>query len=165
MLKVSVIGHIGADAVVQSSNGNEFTTLRIAHTDRWKNADGTAHEETTWVDVTMQGKPAVLPYLTRGQLVYIEGTARLRTYSSPKDRCIKAGITVNARTVELLGGKSDDVPSVLYSPLDGTEKRVTKHYYCGDLVEDANVQLPLQLNSRSGEIYNVDLNGWVTKSE
>lgn len=163
MLKTTVIGHIGADAVVQSANGNEFTTFRVANTDRWKSADGVAHEETIWIDVTMQGKPAVLPYLVRGQLVYVEGSARLRTYSSPKERCIKAGLTVNARSVELLGGKSDDVPSVLYNPEDGSEVRVTKHFYCGQLVGVDDKEFPFTLHSRQGENYTVDANGWVAR--
>lgn len=163
MLKVSIIGHIGADAVVKSANGREFTTCRVAHTNRWKDNDGVPHEETDWVDVTLQGKPAVLPYLTRGQLVFVEGNARQRIYSSAKERCMKAGLLVNASSIELLGGKSDDIPAVLYHPGDGTEKRITKHYYCGDLVNDENTTLPLLLHSRSGEQFQVDENGWVSK--
>lgn len=163
MLKTSIIGHIGADAVVKSANGKDFTTFRVAHTESWKGADGVAHDETVWVDVIMQGSPAVLPYLTRGQLVFAEGSASLRVYSSPKERCMKAGLTINARSVELLGGKSDEIPSVLYSPTDGTEKRVTKHYYCGDLATDEKVQLPMELHSRSGERFTVDPQGWVSK--
>lgn len=163
MLKVTVIGHIGANAEVKSANGNEFTVFRVAHTSKWKSEDGVSHEETIWVDVTMQGKPAVLPYLVRGQMVYVEGTANLRVYSSPKDKCMKAGITVNARAVELLGGKTDDVPALLYDPVDASEYKVSKHYYCQQIGEGNTLYEPKPLVSRSGEQYSVDPNGWVTK--
>lgn len=164
MLKTSIIGHIGADAVVQSSNGKEFTTLRVAHTDKWTGADGVAHEETVWADIILQGKPAVLPYLTRGQLVYAEGNTSLRTYSSPKDRCIKAGITINARSIELLGGKSEDVPTVLYKATDGTEVHVKKYYQSEDCVLTETDEISTPLISRSGEKYVADYLGWVTKA-
>lgn len=165
MLKVTVIGHIGANAEVKSANGNEFTVFRVAHTSKWKSEDGVSHEETVWVDVTMQGKPAVLPYLVRGQMVFVEGTANLRVYSSPKDRCMKAGLTVNARAVELLGGKTDDVPALLYNPVDASEYKVSKHYYCQQVGEDPDAPAETVLASRSGEQYSVDANGWVTKMQ
>lgn len=163
MLRVSCIGHIGANAEVKSANGREFTTFRIAHTDKWTGADGVKHENTTWVDVIMQDKPSVLQYLQKGQMVYVEGTMSLRVYSSPKDRCMKAGVTINARSVELLGGKSDDVPALLYSPADGTEHKVTKHYYCADIATDDAVTETVVFASRAGEQFSVDPNGWVSK--
>lgn len=165
MLKVSVIGHIGANAEVKYANGNEFTVLRVAHTSKWKSEGGVSHEETTWVDVTMQGKPSVLPYLLKGQLVYVEGTANLRVYSSPKDRCMKAGLTINARTIELLGGKSDDVPGMLYDPVNGSEYKVTKHYYCQQIGENEDINEPVVMASRSGEQFCIDAAGWVSKMQ
>ena len=164
MLKVSIIGYIGADAVVKSANGREFTTCRVAHTNRWKDNDGVPHEETDWVDVTLQGRPAVLPYLTRGQLVFVEGNARQRIYSSAKERCMKAGLLVNASSIELLGGKSDDVPAVLYNPADGSEVSITKYFHARGFDNPDEPSQPYELRSRSGELYTVDANGWVTKN-
>lgn len=165
MLKVSLIGHLGANAEIKNANGKEFTTMRIAHTDKWKDAAGVSHEQTTWVDVIINDKPAVLPYLQRGQMVFVEGTCALRVYSSPKDRCMKAGLTINARSIELLGGKNDEIPAALYSPADGVEHKVTKHYYCEDIAMQDTITEDVELHSRSGEIFNVSPQGWVTKQQ
>lgn len=76
---------------------------------------------------------------------------------------MKAGLTVNARAVELLGGKTDDVPALLYDPVDASEYKVTKHYYCQQIGGNADAPAETVLASRSGEQYRVDANGWVTK--
>lgn len=109
MLLVQAIGHVGADAIVQVADGREFVTFRIAHTRRFKAADGQVTEHTQWIDCVMNGRPAVAPYLVKGQQVYINGTADLRVYDSAKDHCKKAGLQVRCSVVELLGSaRSND---------------------------------------------------------
>lgn len=162
MLQVSAIGHIGGDAQVQSANGREFITFRIAHTDRWTDDAGQVHESTIWVDCIMNGKPAVFNYLKRGTQVYVSGSCSLRVYSSAKDRCMKAGLTINVRQVELLSSKSDDIPSRLWDANDGHEVEITKHYYAAALVRSKKDIEWYPLVSRSNERYIVDRNGWVT---
>lgn len=103
MLLVQAIGHIGADAIVQVADGREFVSFRIAHTQRFKNADGQVSEHTQWIDCVMNGRPAVTPYLVKGQQVYVSGAANLRVYDSAKDHCKKAGLQVRCIAVELLG--------------------------------------------------------------
>lgn len=131
MFQVYAIGNLGSDAQVKTHQGNEFTTFRIAHNDRWKGQDGSEHSSTTWIDCTLQGRPGVVDYLKAGAIVAVVGTAQLRTYSSPKDRCIKAGITVSCRTVELVGGKVDAVPSRLID-VNGVIHTIDKYFYCSD---------------------------------
>lgn len=164
MLQGILIGHLGSDAECQVSNGREFVTFRVAHTNRWTDDAGTSHEETTWVDCIMNGNPTVTKYLKKGQLVYIAGSQSLRVYSSKKDRCMKAGLTINVKQVELLGSKTDDVPSILFSKVDNRAHDVTKHFYCADLAGIKECGYPIWLNGRSGEEYLVDENGWVTKA-
>lgn len=103
MLLVQAIGHIGADAIVQVADGREFVTFRIAHTRRFKSTDGQVTEHTQWIDCVINGRPAVAPYLIKGQQVYVTGTADLRVYDSAKDHCKKAGLQVRCNIVELLG--------------------------------------------------------------
>lgn len=103
MLLVQAIGHIGADAIVQVADGREFVSFRIAHTQRFKAADGQVTEHTQWIDCVMNGHPAVTPYLVKGQQVYVSGAANLRVYDSAKDHCKKAGLQVRCIAVELLG--------------------------------------------------------------
>ena len=47
------------------------------------------------------------PISKKGCSVFIEGNISLRVYSSKVDRCMKAGISVHADTIQLLGGSVD----------------------------------------------------------
>lgn len=163
MLTSTCIGHLGGDAESKSANGKEFVTFRVANTDRWTDDAGQVHENTTWIDCILNGKPGVFPYLKKGQLVYVSGSVSLRVYSSPKDKCMKAGLTINVRNIELLGGKSDDVPSVLYSEDFMTEHKVGKYYYSPTAAHPQSPGTALTLVSRSGERYTADAEGWIRK--
>lgn len=163
MLQVTCIGHLGANAECKSSNGREFVTFRIANTDRWTDEAGQVHETTTWVDCVLNGKPKVFEFLKKGQLVFVSGSVSLRVYSSPKEKCMKAGMSVSVKIIELLGGKSDDVPAVLFKENDPREINVGKFYYApGAALPDGEEGSTILL-SRSGERYVADKVGWVTK--
>lgn len=164
MLQAIIIGHLGADAEVKNSNGREFVTFRIANTDRWTDDAGTVHEQTTWVDCILSEKQKVADYLKKGQQVYVSGNISLRVYSSAKDKCMKAGLTINVRQVQLLGGKQDDVPAKLYSE-DGTQEvQVVKYYNAPQLVRGIEEPETLVAVSRNQERFNVDRNGWIKKA-
>lgn len=165
MLQAFLIGHLGSDAEYKNENGKEFTTFRIANTDKWTDDAGQVHETTTWVDCIMNGKPGVLPYLKKGQLVYVAGSVRLRVYSSAKDKCMKAGMTISVTRTELLGGKTDDVPSVLYTEDGQTEIKVGKYFYASEVVRQPDAPENLILVSRSGERFVANREGWVTKEQ
>lgn len=152
MLQVIVAGNLGADAEVRGEQGREFTTFRVAHTDRWTGQDGVSHETTTWVDCTLNGRPNVVPFLRKGTQVVVIGSASLRVYSSPRDRCMKAGMQVSVRSVELMGGVRDAVPSKLFDP-DGVQHDVRKRYF-------VDVKSTTLMSLR-GEHYAVDADGVV----
>lgn len=128
MLQVIVIGNVGADAEKKSINGSEFTTFKLAHNDRWRDQSGQEHNSTVWVDCTLNGHPAVADFIKAGTQLAVIGSANLRVYSSAKDRCMKAGLQVSVRTVELLGGVSDAVPARLYDT-EGQLHVVEKLYH------------------------------------
>lgn len=156
MLQAKVIGYIGADAVTKNENGKEFTTFRVAHTDRYKDTAGQEHSTTQWVDVIMSGRPNVTDYLKCGTQVYVEGHAKLRCYSSEAARGFVAGIQITPVTLELLGGSNDVVPSRLYSA-DGKMHEVHKYYNC-----DAREEI---LNNGRGKQFAADENGWLLPLE
>ncbi len=161
MLQVQSIGHIGGDAEVKTTNGKEFTTFRIAHSDRWTDESGQVHESTQWIDCIMNGKPAVLEWLKKGQLVFVTGSCSLRVYPSAKDRCMKAGLTINVRSLELLGSKGDDVPSVLYDATTGVQVDVQKWFQAPSLVRTEKDAEWIPLVSRNQSRFVADRNGWV----
>lgn len=162
MLKTTVIGYLGADALVQNSNGKEFTTIRVAHTSKWTDASGTVHEETTWVDCIMNGAGKVNEFLKKGQLVYVSGSTSLRVYSSAKDRCMKAGLTINVQSIELLGAKSDDMPTVLYRKDTGEEVKVKRFYHSEQCVQARDTDPATALVSKNGKEYQASATGWIT---
>lgn len=155
MLKIQVIGNLGADAELHQSNGSEFISFRVAHTETITR-NGVQTDSVTWVDVTMNGNGGqLLQYLKRGAKVYVDGNAVLRVYSSKKDRCMKAGVTCFARTVELCGGSSDIVPRELISQ-DGILLRVNKYFHIEEPQYFNQIVFDKNMNQ-----YATNENGWV----
>lgn len=163
MLKVLFIGTLGADAEkkVSTTNGKQFVTFRAAHNESWTDDAGQEHSTTTWVDCILQDWPRVADYLKQGTQVYCEGLMSLRVYSSAKDRCMKAGLTINVRKIELLGGRVDDVPRTLIDPNTNQTYNVEKFYNVADARN-------IELVDKHGNKYQLDQQGWVvsgTKAE
>lgn len=156
MFNSNVVGYLGADAEAKNENGNEFITFRVAHSDRWKDAQGNVRESTQWIDCIMSGRPAVFEYLKQGTLVYVAGHTRLRCYSSAAARSFVAGATISVNVVELLGGGGDAVPRRLYSQ-DGQQHDVQKFFHT-----DCPGEV---LTNGRGKEFAVDDNGWVMPIE
>lgn len=155
MIKVFMIGTLGADCDKKSSDGNKFTTFRVAHNEVWSDDAGEEHSNTIWVDAIMSDHPKVAEFLKRGTQVYLEGYPSLRVYSSPKDRCMKAGMTIRVQRIELLGGKVDPIPRELIDQ-DAQIHRVNKFYN----VE--GIKKPCQMVDKHGNVYDLDKHGWVS---
>lgn len=154
MLQTTIVGNVGGTPTTQSANGKEFTSFRVAHNDTWKDDAGNQHSNTVWVDCILNGKPAVVEYLTPGTQVIVQGDTKLRVYSSQKDRCMKAGLSIRVQNIELLGNKRDEVPSRLYDA-NGVQHDVSKWF----LTDVKNTPLM----SQSGAQFQTDENGWVSK--
>lgn len=160
MLKCEVIGNLGADAQVKGENGKEFISFNMAHTDKWTDEAGTVHEQTQWVSCIINDvNTKVLPYLLKGKTVFVRGDARLRVFSSEKERRMVAGMTVNVREVELLGGSSDEVPRQLLTS-DGVLIPTYKAYY----IDPSMPNKPTVLYDKNMQSFTVDGNGFVSKN-
>lgn len=159
MLKCEIIGNLGADAQVKGENGKQFISFNVAHTDKWTDEAGTVHEQTQWVSCIINDiNTKVLPYLLKGKTVYVRGDARLRVFSSEKEKRMVAGMTVNVREIELLGGSTDEVPKQLLTS-DGLLVPTYKAYY----VDPAMPDKPAELFDKNMQKFAVDKNGFVTK--
>lgn len=153
MLQTTIIGNVGADAQFQSKDGREFVTFRVAHNDVWTDQAGQQHSSTIWVDCIINGKPKVAEFIKAGTQVFVSGRTSVRVYSSEKDRCMKAGITINVNSVQLLGGVNDEVPRRLYDQ-NGAQHDVEKRY-----LTDVK---STTLKNVKGDEFLVDPNGWVS---
>ena len=166
MFRIEVIGNLGADAKVMESNGSKFVTMRIAHSETWKDEKGEKREKTIWIDATMNDvESKIIPYLKQGVKVFVRGNGSLRVYSSPKDRCMKAGATISVREIELVGGSSDDVPRQLIDVTDGALYDVQKFYWINrDNKKMAKDEVMLMRDSK-GDAYVMNKQGFVTPQQ
>ncbi len=108
MIKLQVIGNLGKDAIVNNVNGKNVINFTVAHTERYKDAQGNQKDKTTWVDCSYwTDRTAVAPYLKKGTQVFVEGQPDVRTYTTQDGR---NGATLSLRiaSVQLLGSKSAD---------------------------------------------------------
>lgn len=165
MLQAFLIGNLGANAELVNADGGKFVKFRVAHTDSWTDATGTKQSRTTWVDCTMNcsdgREPAVFPYLIQGTLVFVQGTISLRVYSSQRDRCMKAGMTLHVSKLDLLGGARDLVPRQLFTADGQTMLDVQKYFNVpGKWPKEGDT-----LVDRHGALYAVDKNGWVVPAQ
>ena len=106
MIKVEIIGNLGADAQLLEKNGNKFVAFRVANTDKWVDkSTGRVIESTQWISCTLNGDGgALLPYLKRGTKVFVRGNAQFVIFSSAKTRQMEVGVNLFVREIELCGG-------------------------------------------------------------
>ena len=82
MIKMQVIGHLGKDCTTSIVNGKSVMNFTIAHTEKFKDAQGMQKEKTTWVDCAYwSDRTAIAPYLKKGTQVFVEGTPDIRLYT------------------------------------------------------------------------------------
>lgn len=155
MQTLSIIGNLGADAVVREANGQKFVSFKVADTQKFTDQKGNERETTTWISCALSGDGGkLLPYLKAGVKVFVMGRPSYRIYSSERDRQMKAGVDLHVISIELAGGSSDDVPRRLVDPSTGSLVDVSKWYWVQGF---ANCQL---VGVRGG-VYNVDAQGFV----
>lgn len=106
MQKLTLVGNLGADAVIRQSAGKEdFMSLKIACTESSKDRDGNKTERTTWYDCTSK-KTNLAQFLLKGHQVLIEGNPKYDIY---QDRAgePQIQISVSIRDITLLKNKKD----------------------------------------------------------
>ena len=108
MIKLQIIGNLGKDCIVKEVNGKNVINFSVAHTERYKDAQGNQKERTTWVECAYwTDKTAVAQYLTKGRTVYAEGTPEADAYTN-KEGQAAATLRMRVQTVQLLGSNTGD---------------------------------------------------------
>lgn len=161
MLKSILIGNLGADAEVRSANGREFVSFRVAHSWNFTAQDGTVNSGTIWVDCIGSNLKDVVEYLKKGTQVFVEGNVSLRVYSSKVDRCMKAGLTINVETLQLIGSKPDLVPKQVINPDDGSVHAVTRKYMVTDMHGVVAPDAYKDMVDEHGNLYSLDTLGFI----
>lgn len=102
-----MIGSLGKDAITKDVNGKQVINFSVAHSEKWKDNQGNLKEKTTWAEAAYwTDKTGLLPYLKKGQLVYVEGTPEADAYMN-KDNQASATLRIRVSNVQLLGGSKD----------------------------------------------------------
>jgi len=108
MIKLQVIGNIGRDCVVNNVNGKSVINFSVAHTEKFKDAQGQQKDRTTWVECAYwTDRTAIAPYLKKGQQIYTEGTPEIRTYTT-KEGAPGSSLSLRVLMVQLIGGRNEN---------------------------------------------------------
>lgn len=107
--RVDLIGNIGKDVELRfTQGGTAIATFSLATNEKWKDKDGEKKEETQWHNIVVWGKKAEFcgEYLSKGDLLLVEGKIKYRTYE--KDGTTRYITEIVAHNVQSLGGKKSD---------------------------------------------------------
>lgn len=107
MIKMTVIGNIGADAVQRETNGRKYTTFNVAVSSKFRNQDGSETERTTWISCARDGQSPIDQWLKRGRQVYVEGTPSVSLYTDNQGHP-NCNLKLAVHRIELLGGKDEN---------------------------------------------------------
>jgi single-strand DNA-binding protein len=102
--KVILLGFLGADPECRTlDSGKMVANFSLATTETYKK-DGEKQSVTEWHRVCLFGAPAEIAqkYLKKGQLVYIEG--KLKTRSWEKDGVTKYTTEIIGDRLQMIGG-------------------------------------------------------------
>lgn len=108
--KVILIGNLGADPEVRSTQGGQsVASLRLATTEKFKDRDGNLQERTEWHRITVWGRDAenVGKYCKKGKQLFIEGRIQTRKWQD-KEGKDQYSTEIVADTVRFLGGGARD---------------------------------------------------------
>lgn len=109
MIKMSIIGNLGKDAEVHMHGSEVCINFSVAHTDRYKDANGTVIQNPTWVSCSWwTDKQVIVQYLKKGQTVFIEGIPEAKLWNDKKTGQPKAFLNMRVLGLQLVGGNRPD---------------------------------------------------------
>ena len=110
MIKLQIIGHLGGDCTTNEVSGRAVINFNVAHSEKFKDAQGNLVDKTTWVRCaywTDTNRTGIAQYLKKGQLIYAEGNPEAEAYLN-KENQAAATLKMNVFRVQLLGSKNDN---------------------------------------------------------
>ena len=104
MIKLQIVGNLGGDCIVKEVNGKNVINFNVAHTEKFKDAQGNLKERTTWVNCAYwTDRTAVAQYLKKGKQIYAEGSPEADGYLN-KENQPAATLRMRVQNLQLLGG-------------------------------------------------------------
>ena len=104
MIKLQIVGNLGGDCIQKEINGKTVINFNVAHTEKYKDAQGNLKERTTWVNCAYwTDRTAVAQYLKKGKQIYAEGSPEADGYLN-KENQPAATLRMRVQNLQLLGG-------------------------------------------------------------
>lgn len=107
--KAILVGRLGKDPEVKYfDDGNSIANISIATDESYKDRNGEKQERTEWHRVVVRRKQAEIAekYLNKGDLIYVEGRIRTRSFEDKNDGSTKYITEVDSARFTMLGSKS-----------------------------------------------------------
>lgn len=109
--KVMLIGRLGKDPELKyTGSGTPFCRFSLATDDTWNDKNsGERQERTEWHNIVVWDRLAEIcnQYLTKGRLVYIEGSLQTREWDD-QDGNKRRTTEIRARDMVMLGGNAGE---------------------------------------------------------
>ncbi|MEP6948908.1 MAG: single-stranded DNA-binding protein [Ginsengibacter sp.] len=107
MIRLQIVGNLGADCIQKEVNGKNVINFNVAHTEKFKDAQGNLKEKTIWANCAYwTDRTALAQYLKKGKQVFVDGSPEIEMYTN-KDGQPAATLRVRVRDLQLLGGNID----------------------------------------------------------
>jgi single-strand DNA-binding protein len=129
--KVFLMGNLTRDVEIKYTQANKaVANVGLAINNRYKAADGTMKEDTTFVDCEAWGQTAesLSKFLSKGRPVFIEGRLRLDTWQDKTDGSNRSKLKVVVETFTFVdskpeGGGSNDGYAPAQAPVQAAQPR------------------------------------------
>ena len=113
------MGNIGNDAEVRHTQGGmSVISFSVAHSEKWKDAQGQTQERTTWVRCSRWVKPdstKLADYLKKGTKVFVEGQPSVSAWTD-KDGNVQGSLELRVMSLEFGGSAVAAAPTATATP-------------------------------------------------
>jgi len=108
--KVMLIGHVGKDPEIRMiPSGKSVANFSIATTEKYTDKSGQKVETTEWCNIVIWEplSKIVEQYVKKGNLLYLEGKIKTRTWDDPDGKkCYATDIVCHS--MQMLGGRDQE---------------------------------------------------------
>ena len=126
--RVILVGNLGKDPEIRNLEGGaKVASFPLATSEKYTNRNGEKVDQTEWHNIQVWGKLAdiVEQWMKKGQMVYVEGRLRTRTWED-KEKVKRYTTEIIADNIKMLGGKRDDqaAPQNTEKSIQNAEKEI-----------------------------------------
>lgn len=114
--KATLLGRVGKDPEIRNlDNGTKVANFSIATSENWTDKNGEKKEATEWHNISIFGKLAdiVERYVKKGQLLYIEGKIKTRSWDQDGVKKYMTEVVLNGfgDVLKMIGRNEDQKPA------------------------------------------------------